>query len=326
MIMNKVFEKPHEYCAVDYDGLWKKLIYELFEEFVLFFATDLYEKIDFLKEPEFLQQELFQEIINERKGRQVADQIVKVFLKSGEEKWLLIHIEVQGDRDPDFAKRMFRYYYRIFDKYDQEIVAIALLTDTSKHFRPNTFHRTSYGTVLTYEYNIYKFIDQDKTKLLQSSNPFAIAVLAGKLANEAKNDSEKRYRFKRKLIQLVLQKNDYPQEERYIYLSALIYFIDYLLQIPIELTQKLQNEIILTKEEIEMMYLDRNNLPPTFGELKRLVREEGREEGREKGIEEGQKLVAVELLKDGMPVYLVAKYVKLSIEIVEELKGKYLNN
>jgi transposase len=67
-----------------------------------------------------------------------------------------------------------------------------------------------------------------------------------------------------------------------------------------------------------MMYLDRNNLPPTFGELKRLVREEGRKEG--------QKLVAVELLKDGMPVDLVAKYVKLSIEIVEELKRKYLNN
>ncbi|WP_338788298.1 hypothetical protein [Metabacillus sp. FJAT-53654] len=42
-----------------------------------------------------------------------------------------------------------------------------------------------------------------------------------------------------------------------------------------------------------MMYLDRNNLPPTFGELKRLVREEG----REKGIEEGQKLVAVETFK-----------------------------
>jgi hypothetical protein len=110
----------------------------------------------------------------------------------------------------------------MFDKYDQEIVAIALLTDTSKHFRPNTFHRASHGTVLTYEYNIYKFIDQDETKLMQSSNPFAIAVMAGRLANEAKNDSEKRYRFKRKLIRLVLQKNDYPQEERFIYLSALI--------------------------------------------------------------------------------------------------------
>ncbi|MDQ0218403.1 hypothetical protein ELQ35_03400 [Peribacillus cavernae] len=67
-----------------------------------------------------------------------------------------------------------------------------------------------------------------------------------------------------------------------------------------------------------MMYLDRKNLPPTFGELLK----EGREEGREKGREKGQMLVALELLKDGMPAELVAKYVKLSIEEVIKLKGK----
>lgn len=119
-----VLDGPSEYAVVDYDGLWKKLIYELFEEFILFFAVDLYEAIDFSKEPEFLQQELFQEIIQEKKGRQIADQIVKVYLNNGIEKWLLIHIEVQGDRDLDFSKRMFRYYYRIFDKYDRDIIAM----------------------------------------------------------------------------------------------------------------------------------------------------------------------------------------------------------
>lgn len=86
MVINWVVEKPRKYGVVDYDGLWKKVIYELFEEFVLFFAPSLFEDIDFQKEPEFLQQELFQEIIQEKKGRLVADQIVKVFLKSGEEK------------------------------------------------------------------------------------------------------------------------------------------------------------------------------------------------------------------------------------------------
>ncbi|WP_243459369.1 hypothetical protein [Metabacillus bambusae] len=59
MMIYRVLEKPREYNGIDYDGLWKKLIYELFEEFILYFAADLYEEIDFLKEPEFLQQELF---------------------------------------------------------------------------------------------------------------------------------------------------------------------------------------------------------------------------------------------------------------------------
>jgi predicted transposase/invertase (TIGR01784 family) len=240
---------------------------------------------------------------------------VKVFLKSGEEKWVLIHIEVQGDSEPGFSKRMFRYYYRIFDKYNQDIVAIALLTDASKNFRPNLYHRSYHGTELLYKYNMYKFNDQDENELLQSSNPFAIAVLAGKFANEAKNDVEKRYRFKRKLIRLVIQKNDYPREEQRIYLSTLIYFIDYLLQIPKDLTEKLRSEIILSKEEMEMMYLDRKNLPPTFSELIKLEREEGREEG----LEKGQRRVAKSMLKEGFPIEIIAKLTELSEEEIRKL-------
>ncbi|MGM7721406.1 hypothetical protein [Metabacillus sp. Hm71] len=319
MMINYVLEKPQHYGVIDYDGLWKKLIYELFEEFVLFFAADLYEEIDFLKEPEFLQQELFQEFIQEKKGRQVADQIVKVFLKSGEEKWVLIHIEVQGDRESDFSKRMFRYYYRIFDKYDQDIVAIALLTDDSKSFLPNQYHRSYQGTELTYKYNMYKFHDQDENELLQSSNPFAIAVPAGKFANETKNDAEKRYRFKHKFIRLVLQMNEYQPKEQRIYLSALIYFINYLLQIPEELTEKLKNEIILSKEEIEMVYLDRKNLPPTFGELIKLEREEGLQKGLKEGLEKGRRRVAKNMLKEGFAIEMIARLTELSEEEVRKL-------
>ncbi|MED3650572.1 hypothetical protein [Heyndrickxia sporothermodurans] len=110
MVTSMVFEKPPIYSVVDYDGLWKKLINELFEEFVLFFAPDLYEKVDFQKKYEFLQQELYKEVIQEKKGKQIADQIVKVYLKSGIEKWLLIHIEVQGDPDPEFPNCSLSWY------------------------------------------------------------------------------------------------------------------------------------------------------------------------------------------------------------------------
>jgi hypothetical protein len=213
---------------------------------------------------------------------------------------------VQGDRDLDFSKRMFQYYYRIFDKYDQDIVGIALLTDASKNFRPDMYHRSNHGTELTYKYNIYKFTDQDESELMKSANPFALAVLAGKYVNVAKSDIDQRYHFKRKLFQLVLQKMDYPPEQRRFYISTLIYFIDYLLKIPLELTQKLRSEMIFSKEEIEMMYLDRKNPPPTVGEI----------------IEEDLKQVALEMLKDGISVEIVAKYVKLPIEVLEKLLEK----
>lgn len=94
---------------------------------------------------------------------------MKVFFKCGEEKWLLIHIEVQGDRDPDFSIRMFRYYYRIFDFHHEDVVAIAILTDDSKAFRPNQYKRSSYGTKLLYEFNMAKLVDYNEEELLQSA-------------------------------------------------------------------------------------------------------------------------------------------------------------
>ncbi len=130
MVSNIVLEKPTTYGepVVNQDGLWKRVVGELFEDFLLFFAEDLYEAIDFSEAPDFLQQELFKEILDEKKGTNYADQIVKVRLKDGEEKWILVHIEVEGSSNGDFPKRMFRYFYRIFDKYDHEIVAFAVLT------------------------------------------------------------------------------------------------------------------------------------------------------------------------------------------------------
>ncbi|HJV16935.1 MAG TPA: hypothetical protein VJ546_06045 [Bacillales bacterium] len=73
---------------------------------------------------------------------------------------------------------------------------------------------------------------------MKSANPFVMAVLAGKYANVTKSDIDQRYHFKRKLFQLVLQKIDYPLEQRRFYLSTLIYFIDYLLKTPLKLGAK----------------------------------------------------------------------------------------
>lgn len=64
-----VLERPKKYGAniIDQDGLWKRVIADLFEDFLLFLMPDLYDMIDFKKKPEFLQQELFKEILKEKK-------------------------------------------------------------------------------------------------------------------------------------------------------------------------------------------------------------------------------------------------------------------
>ncbi len=75
---------------------------------------------------------MFQEVTDKKKGRRFADQLVKVQLKNGEEQWILIHIEVQSKNETVFPERMFQYFYRIYDRYQEKIVAMTIHTSPSK--------------------------------------------------------------------------------------------------------------------------------------------------------------------------------------------------
>ncbi|MDC3416676.1 hypothetical protein [Aquibacillus salsiterrae] len=323
MLTNIVLERPNDYRVIDHDGLWKKIIQELFEEFILFFIPDLAEELDFSKRPEFLEQELFKEIIQEKKGKQIADQIVKVYSKTGEEKWLIIHIEIEGSPRENFSKRMFRYFYHIYDKFNVDVVAMAVLTNNSNVLTKGEYHYALHGTSLTYQYNLFKISDYSEDELLNSDNPFAMAILAAKYVHETKDDVEKRYQFKIKLMKILSQKRKYPHEYNRMYISVLIYFIDYLLQIPLELTKKLREQLIEIKEGKEMVYINRDSMPISWGEFERIVKAEGREEGKAEGKlegkKEGKRIVAKKLLEDGMSFEFVAKYTEIPMEELKKL-------
>src|SRR5699024_10242507 len=130
--------------------------------------------IDFSLKPEFLQQELHKLMIEDRKGKGIVDRIVKVKLKDRTEKWILVHIEVQDNPEEDFSKRMFRYFYRILDKYETEIYAIALITDLSQTKPKNHYQYSFHGTNLVYMYNVYKYDERNlkdrKSTRLNSSH------------------------------------------------------------------------------------------------------------------------------------------------------------
>ena len=65
-----------------------------FEAFLAFFFPQAHADIDWARRYEMLDKE-FQQIVREaEQGRRVVDKLVKVWLKSGEERWILIHVEV----------------------------------------------------------------------------------------------------------------------------------------------------------------------------------------------------------------------------------------
>lgn len=164
------------------DTLWKSILEDIFEDFLLFFYTDAGSYFDFSKDFEYLDKELEQLFPPEDNSYQTrfVDKLVKVHCQNGDNEWILVHVEVQGYHDPDFGRRMFTYYSRILDKYDKPITAFAIFTESKAAFKPCEYHREFLGTSVLYRFNAFKILEQDEEMLGHSDNPFAIVALTVK--------------------------------------------------------------------------------------------------------------------------------------------------
>jgi hypothetical protein len=229
---------------------------------------DVHAGIDWSQPHTFLDTELQQIVRDAELGVRRADRLVRVWLPDGEEAWLLIHIEVQSQEEHGFAKRMFVYYYRIFDDYDHEVVSLAVLADERPHWRPDTYSQGRWGSTVFYRYPVAKLADWRgrEQELEASDNPFATVVLAHLAAQESRGDADSRERAKVHLIRRLYERG-YGRER----VLSLLRFIDWLLALPPELERRVRQTIEAIEEEQQMPYVT---------SYERMAREEGREEGR----------------------------------------------
>jgi hypothetical protein len=80
----------------DFDSPWKEILELFFPQFMQFFFPHAYEQINWPKGYKFLDQEL-QQIAREAEiGRRRVDKLAEVYLKAGQDVWVLAHIEIQG--------------------------------------------------------------------------------------------------------------------------------------------------------------------------------------------------------------------------------------
>ncbi len=92
-------------------------------------------------------------------------------------------MEIQSNKGRgDLAERMFRYFYRIWDRYKVPITAIAILADDNKGYRPEVFTQEFMGTSLRYDFNSYKILHQEESVLRANENPFSVIVLTALMA------------------------------------------------------------------------------------------------------------------------------------------------
>ena len=257
---------------MEQDSPWKEIVEELFEAFLAFFFPNIHRDIDWSRGYQFLDQELRKILKGGATGKRVVDKLVKVFLKNGAEKWLLIHIEIQSQAVKKFSERMFIYNYRIFDKFRKEVISLALLTDENPRFRPSEYQRERWGFQVLCRYPLVKVIDyrERRQELETSSNPFAIVVAAYLKTLETKGNVRKRLSWKKHFL-LELYRRGMSRET----VHAIYKFIDWIMELPEVLDQKIHEEIKTIEEKKTMPYV-------TFAE--RYGLKKGRVEGRAEGI------------------------------------------
>jgi hypothetical protein len=246
-----------------FDEAWKKVIETFFPHLIKFFLPKLYEDADLAKPPVFLDKEMEQLSKKSRKGAKYVDKLIKIHLKDGKEQWMLIHIEVQGYPDKEFSHRMFRYFYRIFDKHNKKIVSMAILTGFETSSLENRYELEAYGSHLLFEYPTFRIMDYDSEELERSDNPIALAVLISQEKERAERRGDK-FNTKLRLIRLLYSKG-YVKED----IIGLLEFLDWSLQVT-------EEEEVLIWEEIKKMEDDKM---PYVTSWERIAIKEGIKEG-----------------------------------------------
>ncbi len=236
----------------DYDSPWKEVLDRYFELFLLFFFPQVHADIDWSRSYEALDKELQKIVVAAEQGRRYVDKLVKVWLKNGAERWLLIHVEIQTWRETDFAKRMYVYNYRIFDRYDREVISLAILADDAPDWRPNHYGYERWGFRAGIEFPIVKLLDHAPhwQALEADPNPFAVVVLAHLKSLETRHNPAERHDWKLRLVRGLFERGLSAEDIR-----QLFRFIDWVLDLPPVLEQRFRDEVDRHGEEHRMPYV-----------------------------------------------------------------------
>ncbi|MBF0136633.1 MAG: DUF4351 domain-containing protein [Magnetococcus sp. DMHC-1] len=257
-----------------FDTPWKDILEAYFKDFLAFFLPIAHDDIDWDRGYEFLDTELARITREAIIGNRHMDKLVKVWQRNGSEHWVLIHIEVQGDRVPEFAARMYTCQYRAYDLQQKPVVGLAILADEEIGWRPSEYSRTLWGKSLTYQFFTVKLLDylEHQTELENSDNPFSVVTLAHLHAKKTRNRPTDRYQAKLTLVRS-LYKRGFSRQQ----VIDIFRFIDWVLNLPKNIDKQFRHEILEFEENQKMPYIS---------SVERIGEETGRKKGRKDGIAE----------------------------------------
>jgi hypothetical protein len=201
------------------------------------FFPHIHADIDWSRGYVFLDKELQKIVPKAGRGRLYVDKLVKVWRKNGREAWVLIHIEVQTQREADFPRRMYRYNNRLTERYNRTVVSLAVLADDDPNWRPDHYQKELWDCSVRMGWPALKLLDYANrvAELEGSKNPFAKVVLAHLKALETRKDPSSRRTWKVRLVRGLYERGFSSEDVR-----QLLRVIEWLMELPPRLQQDFQ--------------------------------------------------------------------------------------
>jgi predicted transposase/invertase (TIGR01784 family) len=306
------------------DTLWKGIIEDLVEEFVGFFYADYLGQINIERGFVFLDKELEQLVPQSEAMLRHADKLFKAWLKDGGENWFLVHVEVQGYNDPDFARRMYEYTYRIQDRYQKPLTSLVIFTGTDRRYHFTEYRYSFFGTELIYRFQTFILMDHTPEILRLSGNPFGLVLEVARREQDCrKKDDQFRFDIKAELVRHLFRQGIVKQKIRHL----LNFIAFYILFEENSFLHKFEGEIISITKTPKPMGIEEAIL----NEMKEKGLEEGRKEGHQEGhreglkegIDEKERIVVIRASQKGMDLDTIADLVDISRQKVEEIIADY---
>jgi hypothetical protein len=285
----------------DEDSPWKEILERYFVEFLAFFFPEAHAAIAWEKGHEFLDKELQKVVRDAKLGKRLADKLVKVHTRDGVEAWVLVHIEIQGQVDKDFPRRMYVYNYRLFDRYDRRVASLAVLTDHQPHWRPSAFGYELWGCRVGLEFPVVKLLDykNDLESLEANPNPFALVVMAHLQTHKTRQKAKERLQGKLALVRMLYERGYAKQD-----ILELFRFIDWVLVLPEELETEFAQSVIEYEETAKMPYVTS-------------VERVGIKKGIQQGIQQGE----VNTFRQALIEVLIARFGELPSSLISAVNG-----
>lgn len=269
-----------------YDSPWKRALQRYLPDFMAFFFPRHWREIAALRPRPLRDKEAAQLAREARPHVLLADMLASATLHDGRE--VLLHIEVQAQRDPRMAQRVLDYNQGLAKLHGLPVASFVLLADAGKRWRPHALQLAILGTELDFHFAVAKLADYAELvdQLLAERNVIAWMTAAHILAQQTHGDPAARYAAKWRLVKLLYQRGWHKRRIIDLYLG-----VHWLLPLSVALERRLWRGVAR---------LERRNKVECLGPLGELLMEEGEKRGEKRGVKIGRKQGREEGREEGL--------------------------